>query len=1412
MNEISKKHIDSFLALANGLRFKLWAIVGKNESKKQNIVTYLTQTLNWEIVDVQANLADLYHELEQSKEPSHDVGLKIKEWFNSLPNKIILTNASILYHKAFTKISPIGAFKYNSRNKNCVIFMEDEALISNRLYYGESGSEEYFDRDINDILISKIDQIQEDYTPSVTSEPETITWFKDKSKLPDDAICHLFDYTEIKDVVDIDTDLREEDLQRELISSYIISEGLEQQIIDFYDNLKKPNHKAVKILGNYGSGKSHLIAFLVSSITRPDLRSLISNSAVQKASEDVNRNFLTVQFELQPVSVELAVFFFREIEKQVKQKYDIDVPKYTNDILDFKEHIDNIVNTIKTKEPTAGLLVIIDEVSDFLSTKPVNEMSKDFQFLRVVAQECQSQDILMVTSMQEDIYSSPRFKNIAAQAGRIDQRFQNIIIRREAVQQVISQRIVPKSSNQRADIEEKLKPYAEKIEDVSTKLDHYTELFPFTPFLLNLFDELPYFEKRGVIQFAQSEVKYKLNKPFPYFFTFDKIFDVLENNPNIKNLETVYETVKTVTIIKQKIAANLEDKFQEDAVKIIKGLAIYSLWSNGHNGATAKELAEKLLILPQNKAFESQMQVSLIVKKIREATDGFYLKVVQDTKTGNDYFKFDPDIDGTDPDERIDTEVNAIGPAEDKLESILFEQIKEILDLDYYNNLPNVFTDECIWQTAKSFRSGYIVFTRKGMDIPAIPAGDYLINFVSPYFKGKVKKHGENQLDIHLTIPGQQNIEHLKRIAAIRSLISKNVLTAVMNKKLQEEIEGMRAAGVTKPGIKYKIARWFFSDSEANLNGKQISIKHELGKEYNNLSEIINELKKKVFDDCFATTYPEHPKYSQILSSYNINDSLTRILDELVGGNFNKLRQNSSNFLANLNLLNSNGDIDISGSPIAQFIYTTIADKKGKMVSIDELLVTPLKDKPYGLEPQVVHFYLVVLTLLGRISLKAKGGDEIDIANIKEKFRSISQFENIVYALKKEDLSYDFAARLMNAIGLNGNLILKENTRNDAFKEYKLKVNEILDLIRSVQSLVSSVENRSIQFINTDDIAGYFQKTQTINWQSLNIANHAKFKDIEHLNKELKTVSESIRNLENLKDALTKYNGTLHDGIQYMNDAMDIVENNAEYISDTTITTRLNEFCTDTKAIVKDFGRYIKLAERFPLEGKIKAFKDIYVKEFYYPAHENHVGKKVDWKPFEYYMNDPVYKQCQQLARLNCNVNAKIHSQTAEWNTFKNMRCTTLDIDSLYRIPFHTACNFLKEPRDYSKIKTVGSQISARLQEIKKEYSDTAISEIKKNAGQLELVKISDAAKSQIQEIINSAQLPELLDDGLIAAINELFKNIEIIPVKKSEVLKALFKENELLTKQQFKEALMNFESQVLSKQKGDDIRIKFEA
>ncbi len=75
---------------------------------------------------------------------------------------------------------------------------------------------------------------------------------------------------------------------------------------------------------------------------------------------------------------------------------------------------------------------------------------------------------------------------------------------------------------------------------------------------------------------------------------------------------------------------------------------------------------------------------------------------------------------------------------------------------------------------------------------------------------------------------------------------------------------------------------------------------------------------------------------------------------------------------------------------------------------------------------------------LGKVTLKGRGGDEIDISNIKEKFKSIGQFENIDYIVKKDDLSYDFAQNLLNALGLNGVEMLQDKLENELFKQNEL--------------------------------------------------------------------------------------------------------------------------------------------------------------------------------------------------------------------------------------------------------------------------------------------------------------------------------------------------------------------------------------
>lgn len=1403
---MESKHIDTYLNLVSGQRFKLWGIIGNDPVRRENIITYLKEQ-GWTSVDVEQELIPFASDLDEDGEPSYDIGQKIKEWFHSKPDNLILLNSGILYHKSFLKISPLGAFKYNSRNKNCIIFLENEKQFGSRLYYGKVGTEEYYDQYVHDVLLTGIKEIEENYVPAQKAK----TVITDKKNLHPDAIGHLFDYTEIKDVVDIDADLREKDSRKELVSSFIISESLERQIIDFFNNIEKPNHKAVKIIGNYGSGKSHLIAFLVSVIAEAELRELIKNDKIRESARTITRKFCTIQFELMPGDTEMSVWFYREISKQFAQKYNLTMPQFSKDDINHKDNIIRIIEAVKKHDPTVGLMVIMDEVSDFLAQKEQYLIERDFQFLRILGQACQDQDLMVATAMQEDIYSSPRFKTIAAQESRVSERFQNIIIHKESVAKVISERIVPKSGNQKAEIERKIRPFTEKIADVSNHLEDYVRLFPFTPFLLNLFQELPYFEKRGVIQFAQKELKYYLNEPFPYFFTFHKIFELLESNPNLRNMEEVYSLARVVSLIRQKISVSLDSKFQKDAVRLVEGLAVYNLWSNGRNGATAKELAEKLLMIPQSKVFTAVDYVSSVIQKIRKATDGFYLKIEKDAATGNDYFRLDPAVDGQDPEERIETAVNSV--TEHQMETEFFHQIRENLpDITPFQNLPDVFEDECNWASVKSFRKGYIVFVRKGREFSHLPERDYLIALISPYRSEDMPLLCGQQLDIKITIDNEYKTEILKRIAAIRQLIDRRILVPVMKKKLEETEKGRQIQGRKEPGIKERIGRWFYLSSTAKMNGESIPVQ-KIVNEKNNPDELLEELKIAVFDKKFNEMYPEHPRYSQILTSKNIVKNLSDIASDLTKGDFTKLTLAHQQFLRNLNLLNSQNDPDISGSRLAVHILNIISSNKDRVTDIQKEIVAELLKSPYGIEAELIYLILILLTVIGKISLKAKGGKSIDIGNIKEEFKSLAQFDVIAYAAVSDDLSYDFAHRLLNTLGLNGAKILKEKTRNEAFKEYREKIHQIIKEAQQTRSLMEKAKAKPKAFTDLTAMENLLDASQTIQWSDLGISNHAKFSALEHFNSRLADIQHSISAQNNIREAMDFYLNTVYDGIEYMYQALEILHRHPVYVSDPATEGRLNTFLNDTLDIVKDISRFLETSERLPVEGKIQSFKDLYVKDFYYPAHEKNVGRKVDWKVLEHAESLDISQEILSIIQINCIVDNQFSQCRERWKKLLALRCVQADVAQIYKTPFCTYCSFMKIADSYPCVQKETASVEEELERIYDEYSRTVVTEIKNNIKNLALIDCPEKQKNAVQKIADTQVLPEKTGRDLIDCINQLFKNFAIVELQKDKEIRELFRDNELLTLEQLRKAFINLETRIKKQginSKENDIRIKF--
>ena len=159
----------------------------------------------------------------------------------------------------------------------------------------------------------------------------------------------IIHFEEVEEVIK----LRKDEKAREYVDKYVISKSLHDNLLHMFDVLTASTHKSFNIVGNYGTGKSHFLAFVAALLEHPEFRSLISDPDVRDAAEKLTRRFLVVKFELGAVQeVTLRYIFFDQIQRQLLDRYDIEVRKIDlSSAYDNKQNVLNILQDIKAERP-----------------------------------------------------------------------------------------------------------------------------------------------------------------------------------------------------------------------------------------------------------------------------------------------------------------------------------------------------------------------------------------------------------------------------------------------------------------------------------------------------------------------------------------------------------------------------------------------------------------------------------------------------------------------------------------------------------------------------------------------------------------------------------------------------------------------------------------------------------------------------------------------------------------------------------------------------------------------------------------------------------------------------------------------------------------------------------------------------
>jgi hypothetical protein len=1197
----------------------------------------------------------------------------------------------------------------------------------------------------------------------------------------------LIDFVEIKDVIDIDSDIDSTEGKKNIVKDYIISENIKGELLKVIENISNPKHKSVQIIGGYGSGKSHLLAWLVSILENKELIDEITEDSVKKHFKDgINRDFAVVQFELQPGVSALSDFFFDRVEQQLKDKHGIDVSKRDDSKAeDFKKDIKDIIDAVKKKDHKMGLVVVIDEISDFLKQKTMQQIHRDMQFLRILGQVSQSLDFLFIGAMQENVFSNPKYVGEAVSFGRVAERFHIVTISREDIKKVISERVLKKNSGQREQIDNLLSEYKSMFSPINSEPDKYINLYPIHPSVIDVFSDLPYFEKRGVIQFATVWVSKILDCEFPKFVTYDSVFDEINSKHTVRNLDEVRPVVDIIETLDSKIELIEKDK-QDDARRLIKALAVLRLHGkSADNGATPEELANALLIT--SKTIKNTDRIVVILDKLREVTSGQFI-----AKTENNYYYLNPE-QSIDYDEVVKRKMKTLPEGMENEELLKIVKYTDLIDADLAESYVRSFKDSCPWSDKKSFRLGNFIFD-DGSDQVKSDDLDFNLVLQSPYVSSsKLDSAKETAI---LSIKYSDELDYaLKYLAATKLLINENYAKSVMIKKQNEGRDNARNLILQK-----------MIDSEIEIDGSKKKVKSIISKEPDNIDEFFHHLKENVFNDYFSSTYPKYPKFLNQISYENIKGEIETTINELLSKSERNLFSNAKNILSSLDLMDIDGNIDTANSLYVKVIVEELEKNKGKNVKIDDI-IEKLQKTPFGLDVEVIYLVFVVLTYNGEINLRKRGGGTITSSDLKDVFNiGINAFRDIPYATLETEFPIDSVIKLFRALKLNQGYVRNIKDRTKAVQEFRKKALELKENLDYIFRSFKEISSKPEPIIDKQELTKKIEELDAFPIDDfLEIKTVNDFRKVEYDDKQIDSITKNLELIQNLKGFIDEYNDFISQDYFYMKKSMEWMDSHPQIFNDSD-KAALNEIRVECHPLVEETNNILNSEQRRILKGKLQQYKKKYI-DLYFMKHKTTIGDSIHWERLENVSRSNELKRLRDMKAIRCVNPLNLNKLEESLLSLSNARCTNLTEDHLKENYLCTWCRFPETLKDITDINNEISNIQNSLGIITKQWNETIIGEIENYSDNIKL--LSTPEKKKIEEIQSKKKLPAEVDQETITALNNLFSELSEIEISPKEILDFIFSHSSVLDYETFSKKLDEYKDKILESGDKKNIRVK---
>jgi len=1237
----------------------------------------------------------------------------------------------------------------------------------------------------------------------------------------------LIQFEPIETVIQLQDANQLSEAQR-LVGTYVISEEMAERLTSVVlPNLQfeqPADNKGILVVGNYGTGKSHLMSVISAIAEYSDVTDSLQNPQLAESAAAIAGKFKVIRTEFGSTTMDMREFVCSQLEEALSD-WGINFHFPPRDkIPNHKGVFEEMMVAFHEQYPDKGLLLVVDELLDYLRSRKDQELMLDLTFLREIGEVCKDLRFRFIAGLQETLFDSLRFAFVADTIRRVKDRFEQILIARTDVKYVVAERLLKKTAEQQVKIRQHLTPFAKFYGNMNERMDEFVRLFPIHPDYIDTFERITVAERREVLKTLSAAMRQRLEQNVPEeapgLIAYDSYWNTLKENPSFRSVPDIRAVIDCSQVLESRIQqAFTRPAYKPMALRVIQGLSVHRLTTGDiylSLGATPEELRDGLCLydpivaeLGGEPADDLLSQIETVLREIHKTVSGQFIS----SNAGNRQYYID--LKKTDDyDALIEKRAESLDEAQ--LDRYYYEALKQVMECtdQTYVTGYRIWHHELEWREKKVTRQGYLFFGAPNERSTAAPARDFYLYFIQPYDPPSYKneKHSD-EVFFQLTKVDDTFRQTLNKYAAALDLAS---TASGQAKKSYED----KAKGFLRNLVNW-LQEHMTTAFEVTYQGKtkpllewMKGVKAATGVRAN-VRDMVNTLGSSCLAAHFANQAPEYPTFSVLITNDNRAQAAQDALRGLRGST---KTQQATAVLDALELLD--GDkLDVYDSKYVNHILSILKQKgTGQVLNRSELIqdvlgVEYMTPHQYRLEPEWVVVLIAALVYNGDVVLAVPGNkfsaNELD-SLVGTPLENLINFKHIE---QPKDWNLSALKALFELLELTPGLAqLVTQGKTEPIQQLQKAVGEMVEKLVLVRQKLPSLifwgrhllsEAQQTEYRDRlDNTKKFLESLQPYN-------SPGKLKNFRYSAPEIKTHSPGLQTLSDV-EALAELVTNLGSVASYLSAAEAVLpppeqgkESSSSYLSG-----NLENWLTQMQQVRQEIqGQILEPQKRkagtFRQQTlqKLSQLQQGYIQSYLEQHTKARLGVNDDRRKAEL-MRDSRLESLRKLRTIDL-MNA---SQLTEFeNRLAGLKsCLALTEQQLQATPICPHCQF--RPANEAVDIPAGSLLSEmdnRLEQLLAEWTQTLLGNLEDPMTRENVNLLRDEQKPLVIDFLRSRTLPDPLNKEFIQAVQDVLSGLVKVVVKTPDLQKALLSGGSPCTLQEMNK---RFESYLRELAKGKDL------